>query len=477
MSAVPALIPELGVGIVYNSALEPLLREHPDLIQVLEIEPQTTWLETRNADAPYRVRPDVQARIAALPGHKLVHSIGTPVGGSVCGVEAQLPLLRQTIEQMGAPWASEHLSFNLTDDFFTGFFLPPRQTEAGVRIYVDAVQRLQRAFGVPIAIETGVNYLRPRADEMPDGEFVAAVASEADCGILLDLHNVYCNGLNGRQPAATFLASLPLDRVWEVHVAGGFEMDGFWLDAHSGEIPAPLEALCRDVIPSLPNVGAIVFELFSSFMPRFGLDATRRELERIHGLWALRRRDPRPPLACPRLPRAGTTEVTPAEWERSLGRVAIGQPASSPLDAEIAADPGAMLVGRLVNEFRASMVVGVFRLTSRLLMGALGPDVFRAMLEDFWSRTPPHQFAATEADAFAEYLLATGLRLPQMRSILEFERAALHTLQDGQPRTAKFTVDPLPMLRALADGVLLENPGQPGDYEIVVTDDGAVNVI
>jgi uncharacterized protein len=68
---------------------------------------------------------------------------------------------------------------------------------------------------------------------MPDGVFVGAVAESADCGILLDLHNVFANGVNGRQPVEDFLAQLPLDRVWEIHLAGGFDMEGLWLDAHS----------------------------------------------------------------------------------------------------------------------------------------------------------------------------------------------------------------------------------------------------
>jgi uncharacterized protein (UPF0276 family) len=399
------------------------------------------------------------------------------VGGSVEAHAAQIPLLRQTIERFQAPWASEHLSFNLTPEFFTGFFLPPRQTESGLRTYVEAILRLRDGLGVPLAIETGVNYLRPRPDEIPDGEFVAALVDKADCGILLDLHNVYCNERNGRQTVDRFLSELPLDRVWEVHLAGGFELDGFWLDAHSGEIPAPLVDLCREVIPCLPNVKAMIFEVFASFLPHFGLEATRRELEKLHELWTYRRPGAGSRSA-PRIPGVAPAEEapTPREWETALGGVVIGRAPSSPLEDALAGDPGARLVQRLVKEFRASMVVAVYRLTSRLLMLAMGPDVFRALLEDFWSRTPPRQYAGTEADGFADYLVARGLRIPQLQSILAFERAALETLRDGQSRVVSFNVDPLPMLRALADGKLLDQPGTPGRYEIEVTADGAITV-
>src|ERR1700680_3315444 len=73
-------LPELGVGIVYSSALEPLFESRPEIADVLEIEPQTTWLE-RHRPGEIVVRPAVDDHLASLPFQKLVHSIGTPVGG------------------------------------------------------------------------------------------------------------------------------------------------------------------------------------------------------------------------------------------------------------------------------------------------------------------------------------------------------------------------------------------------------------
>lgn len=472
------MLPELGVGIVYSSAIEPLIIEHAELFPVLEFEPQTTWIETPNNSVPFMVRDDVQQHIAQLTGRKLVHSIGTPVGGSVPGHAAQLPLLRTTIETLAAPWASEHLSFNLTREFFTGFFLPPRQTSAGVEIYSRAVQRLSEGLGVPIAIETGVNYLRQRSDELPDGTFMRAVSDTADCGILLDLHNIYCNQLNGRQTIEQFLAQLPLDRVWEVHLAGGFEMEGFWLDAHSGAVPDTLMDIAREVIPSLPNLKAIIFEVFSSFIPRFGLDGIREQMEKLHELWSSRKTVKRDghEFAIRNSPFAIHDGISPSEWENALGRVVIGQEPLTALEKELSQDPGTSLINALIKEFRGSMVVAVYRLTSRLMMLALGPDIFRAILEDFWSRTPPHQYAVTEAAAFAEYLKAKNVRIPQLFKILEFEHATVQTLTDGETRIVRFDLDPLPMLRALAEGHLIENPGEPGDYEIEVTADGPIRV-
>ncbi len=439
---------------------------------MLEIEPQTTWVKTPGAASPYRVSEEVLEHLLALPGRKLVHSIGAPVGGSVRPDPAQLELLQQMIERFDAPWASDHLSFNQTPEFATGFFLPPRQTLDGVRTVMRSIRDLQDALSVPIAVETGVNYLRPRADELPDGEFVAQVVEAADCGLLLDLHNVFTNSLNGRQPLDEYLDQLPLERVWEIHLAGGMELDGFWLDAHSGAIPDPLYALCEEFVPRLPNLGAIVFEIFPSFVPEVGLALVEEQLERLRALWQLRTdRTPAEPRPV-RLSVEREDGAPPADWERALGRLVTGREPSSPLEEELQDDPGVRIVVGLIHEFRASMIVGVLRLTSRLLMLALGPDAFRTILGDYFVKVPPQMFGSLEADAFAAYLEELGLGVPHLAKILEFERAVAATLADDQTRIVSFDFEPLPLLRALGEGRLPDGPPEPGSFEIELTGDG-----
>ena len=181
--------------------------------------------------------------------------------------------------ELASPWVSEHLSFNrVTDEsgeWQSGFLLPPRQTMSGVEAAVASVRALAVRLPVPLAIETGVNYLRPRSEELLDGEFVACVADEADCGILLDLHNVWTNERNGRQALADYIDQIPLERVWEIHLAGGHGHRGFWLDAHSGAVPLELMELATRIVPRLPNLKAIVFELFPSYFPKISFSEFR----------------------------------------------------------------------------------------------------------------------------------------------------------------------------------------------------------
>jgi uncharacterized protein (UPF0276 family) len=466
----------LGVGITYSSAIEELLERNPDLFDVVEIEPQTLWTSLLDGPPHFRVRREVLEHVSRLPGRNLIHSVGTPVGGTVPPDPEQLHLLREMVDYFESPWASDHLSYNQTPEFATGFFLPPRQTDEGITAVTTSIRALQGALNVPIAVETGVNYLQPRTDELPDGVFVADVVEVADCGLLLDMHNVFTNALNGRQPVDEFLDAIPLDRVWEIHLAGGMELDGFWLDAHSGAIPDPLVAICESVVPQLSNLSAIVFEIFPSFVPLVGLDLVQAQIERLHDLWSLRsRRSARPaprPIELRFDSLEGADTISPVAWERALGKLVIGRASPEGTTVGLADDPGVRIVEGLIHEFRASMIVGVLRLTSRLLMLALGTEAFRTLLNSYWLATPPQMYASLEADGFAQHLASLNLDVPHLAEVLRFEQAITATLTDGETRVVPFDVEPLPLLRALAAGRLPTEPPQSGRYEIELTPDG-----
>src|SRR5690606_34447991 len=105
-------------------------------------------------------------------------------------------------------------------------------------------------------------------------------------------------------------------------------------------------------------------------------------------------------------------------------------------------------------EFRASMVVGALRLSSRLMMLKLGPDEFQELLAEFWRQDSPRAFAISEAKAFAAFVREHDPGVPQLLDLLDFETSVLATLSDGVARVVQFTRDPVPLLRALAEGRL-----------------------
>jgi len=464
--------PELGVGVIYTPALQPLLAAAADLVSVVEVEPQTLWTYTADPAAPYRPDPLALALLDELPQAKLVHGVGFPVGGSRPPDPRHLPVFVEMIERLQAPWASEHLAFNRASGaggpFSTGFLLPPLQTPAGVEAAAASIRSVAPHLPVPFAVETGVNYLQPRPGEMSDGAFVAAVAEAADCGILLDLHNLWANERNGRQRLEDALAELPLERVWEVHIAGGSEFRGYWLDAHSGAVPADLLALARRVLPALPAVRAMVFEITPTFLERMGLDGVRRQIAELREVWEARGRSPRPPARRTIPPPPAEPGLTPAEWEDGLGALVLGRPAVGPAGAALAEDPGIDILRRLVWNFRSGVLVETLPIAAKLLLLHGGEPLARELLDGFFSTAPPELFASEEAEAFGAHLEALRPDVPYLEEVLAFDLAAIRANLTGKPQLIPFRHEPHSILDPIAQGRLPEAP-LPGEYEVEVT--------
>ncbi|MFD0574038.1 DUF692 family multinuclear iron-containing protein [Kitasatospora gansuensis] len=383
----------LGVGLTYVRGLERLLEECGDRLDVVEIEPQTFWRS--RPDGTVATDDEALRRLADLPGARLLHSIGNPVGGSVLPDAEHTRLLGELAEQLAVPWVSEHLAFNRVggaEGFRTGFMLPPRQTPAGVRRSVRSVRAMAEALPVPFAVELGTNYLRPRADELGDGAFAARVAEQADCGLLLDLHNVLANERNGRCTVDELLAELPLDRVWEVHLAGGFEHRGYWLDAHSGLPDEDLIRLAERVLPRLPALRAVLFEVTASAAPGLEAGAVRELTDRLRELWPVVTAAAPVPLRPPD-PVAGG--AAPEEWEAALGGLAVGREPRTALERELAADPAIDLLRELILEFRAGALAGTLVHTVRLLLLTLGEAGVRELIAGYARQRTPNSSPPT----------------------------------------------------------------------------------
>lgn len=470
-------VPELGIGLTYHPVLDRVLENHAGLIQVLEIEPQTHWVQPDPLVSSYGIDEPVLQKIRNYPFHKLMHSIGFPVGGSRAPDEIEYPLHHAMIETLGVPWMSEHLSFNKAEcngrEFVTNYMLPPLQTPAGVRAAAATIRIMQSHLPVPVAVETGVNYLRTLPGHISDGAFIRQVVEAADCFILLDLHNILTNQINGRQSMEAFLAEIPLERVVELHVAGGKMRGDYYIDSHSGKIPEHLLDRAQKLIPDLTNLGAIIFEIFPDYLADIGSGFVQKDLEELNRIWDGRKRRRRAvPTVTPATISAVVPEstpinrVSPREWEDMLAALVTRQPANNPFE-ELVADPAIALISELIESFRASMVSESFRYTARLLMINLGVDAYEKLLADFWNRSTPEPFASTEGANFIRYIESASIAVYGLREIIAFEKAYLATLIDGEQRVVSFPFDPLSFMKALGEG---RKPHKiyEGNYELVI---------
>ena len=474
---------DLGVGLALVPGLVDELEAVSDLVECLEVEPQTFWTETGDPDRPYRLAADLVEPVAGRYDAVLAHGVSAPVGGSRPPAPAVVSLFAETVDRLGAVLASEHLSFNQAEGpdgaLGSAFLLPPRQTWAGVDAAVASVRAFRSALaplGVPFSIETPVSYLAPRADELPDGAFVGAVAERADCGILLDLHNIWANERNGRQRALDHVAQLPLDRVWEVHLAGGFERRGYWLDAHSGGLEPGFVALAAEVLPLLPQLRAVVYEVMPEFVIAAGVGALREDLEGVHRMVdaARPRRRPRAAAAAPPAPPGPPAPVGPSSpggsprgWEDSLAALALDrQPpgaagsgvgagsrsedaADLALVREVAEDPGVELLRELVAAGRAGRVASSLPLTVRYLVASEGADAVDALLADYAVGHGPSLWGSEEGRLFGAWLAARTPSDSLVHATLCLDLAGIEAARTESSQVVELPVEPHALIAAI----------------------------
>lgn len=441
-------LPDLGVGLVYLPGLEGLTRTLGGALDLVEVEPQTFWTLAPDEVAGFRVDRAALARGAALGKPALVHSIGFPVGGARDGDARHRAALRESFALLDPPWWSEHMSFLAAADSggtrHLGFLMPPVQSRQAVATIADRIRRLQDDFGLPFAFETGVNYLRPIAGEMADGDFWAEIAERADCGILLDLHNVWANQVNGRQALPDLFGRLPLERVWELHVAGGQWHKGYWLDSHSGLPPDPVIAAARDLVPRLPALHAILLEIIPDQIEAraIGEEEIASCLSALRAIWAQRgtiasaTKAVRPPAP------ADDGLPAPADWELAL-EAALAQEAED--------DPGFEIYRDLIAMARRGTLVEALPLSLRYLRDSLGRDGLEGVFRRFWRGAAPEPFMSEEARGFAAFASAE-LALPHLGELLAFELAAHRAAITGTAQYVDFTCRPEPLIAALKAG-------------------------
>jgi hypothetical protein len=269
------------------------------------------------------------------------------------------------------------------------------------------------------------------------------------------------------------MAGLPLDRVWEIHVAGGMMVDGYWLDAHSGNVPADVLALLREFLPEMPALRAVVFEITPVFLRGFGTAAVAREIEKIHEIWTPAARGTNPAKATSechvhRGQSGGhAPRCTPEEWEDGLGAAVTG---SGPVAGPFADDPGIPIYRKLISNFRAGILSEALGRTIRLLILWLGKENTRGILDDYFAQYRPSLFYSAEAQNFVRYLRRRELDIPCLTGVADYEMATIDAIVNRRTTVVTLAFRPDSVFAAIAEGRRPENV-EPGEYEVEIVPD------
>lgn len=227
-------LPNLGLGIGLRTAhYAHILRERPEIdwFEVLA----DNYMHTDGRPLLYLDRIAENYPVA-------LHGVGLSIGSTDPLDSDYLEQLKTLRDRSGARWISDHMAWTGVHARFGHDLYPMPLTEASVRHMAARVRQVQDVIEAPLLLENPSTYLRVStgAPELDEGEFIAALAEEADCALLLDVNNLFVNAINHGFDADACLRRIPLERVVQIHVAGHTRADGYLVDTHVGPVPDPV---------------------------------------------------------------------------------------------------------------------------------------------------------------------------------------------------------------------------------------------
>jgi len=241
----------------------------PHLRRVLDEAPPVAWFEVHSENyfvSGGQVLANLEAIRQRYP--LSLHGVGMSLGGADDLDRDHLRRLKFLVDCIEPAAVSEHLCWSAIGGRWLNDLLPLPYTGEALDQVCRHVDQVQSFLGRTIMVENVSSYLRFLPEEMPEWAFVAEVARRTDCGILLDVNNIYVSARNHGFNAADFLAGIPVDRVMEIHLAGYEEVDGLLIDTHS-----------RPVYPAVWDLYCLALERFGPLPTLIEWDQDIPELE------------------------------------------------------------------------------------------------------------------------------------------------------------------------------------------------------
>ena len=420
--------PNLGFGL----GLRP-----PHYTHIFEHSPTVDWFEIISENfmdtdgKPRRNLARIREQYPVVM-HGVAMSIGTvdPLNSEY------LTKLKKLANEMKPAWISDHLCWTGIAHKSTHDLLPVPYTEEALKHIVSRIKQVQDFLERPIALENPSTYLEFKSSHIPEAEFIAQMANQSGCHLLLDVNNVYVSCYNHRLDAKAYIDALPLDKVIQIHLSGHSNMGTHIIDTHDDHVVDEVWQLYKYVIHQAGRVPNTMVE-WDDNIPEWDVlyaelgkaKSAARNAENYAPLPELAEENPRyianvvMPLAEAQatmqeaILQAGRADCQPDQWIRAKKQFA-------PVDQ--------LAVYRNAYHYRLYDVAAE---DYPVLNRYLGNEKFRALIEDFVNHAQSRHFnVARYAAQLPEFLATHHLYEPFAHELATLENA-LAQLFDA-PETA-----------------------------------------
>ncbi|MBX9668977.1 MAG: DUF692 domain-containing protein [Candidatus Obscuribacterales bacterium] len=231
---------DLGIGIGLRI---------PHYAHILTNQPGIDWFEIISENFMVGGGRPLEILDAVLERYPVIqHGVSLYFGSLDPFDKSQLESLKRLTLRTKTPFVSDHLCWGSFGGAVSHDLLPLPYTKEAVNNTADRIRYVQDFLSLPVAVENVSSYLEYTDSTMTEWQFLSAVAEKADCGILLDVNNVFVSSRNHDFDPYAYLDNIPLQRTAQIHLAGHSERDGYLLDTHDNFVKEEVWQLYRHVV-------------------------------------------------------------------------------------------------------------------------------------------------------------------------------------------------------------------------------------
>ena len=187
-----------------------------------------------------------------------MHGVAMSIGASQ-GVDVPyLQRVKALADRIEPLWVSDHLCWTGPGPEQLHDLYPLPYTDESARHVIAQIRRAQDVLGRRLVLENVSSYIRYRHDSASEWQFLAHIAQEADCLLLVDVNNIYVSSVNHGFDPLTYLHALPAHRVQQIHLAGHSDNGDHIIDTHDHPVAPPVWDLYAQACQRFGAVAAMI---------------------------------------------------------------------------------------------------------------------------------------------------------------------------------------------------------------------------
>jgi uncharacterized protein (UPF0276 family) len=216
----------------------------PHYRHILERKPVVDWFEIISENYMVDGGRPLTVLNQILEQYRVVqHGVSMYFGSAEPLNREHLKRLKNLVRRTRTPWLSDHLCWGSVDGRYTHDLLPMPYTFEAANVTAKKIREVQDFVEAPVVVENVSSYAEYHVSEMTEWEFLTEVVEKADCGVLLDVNNIYVSSQNHDFDPFTYVNAVPAERVAQIHIAGHSKYEKYILDTHDHPVIDPVWAL------------------------------------------------------------------------------------------------------------------------------------------------------------------------------------------------------------------------------------------